>query len=509
MSGLSAHKTMELEVENFGPIVEGKVALRPLTVFMGPSNTGKSYLAILIYALHRYFGNDIESSRRRYPRMYRSFRIDRKGVSEEAGDALKELASGVMSAKAEDAVETVFPLSNTILDVLRSGFEAQSTSLSNEICRCFGIPDAKDLVRKWSRSSAFIGLSRKSSEDDDFFTHALHLGRSKSTFKTTFPNDFSLRIDNSNEYELERWRRIGEEFYFADDTDDEEWGFSASRILNNLAGIVLSRAFGPLDSPAYYLPADRTGVMHAHNVVVSALIERAAMAGLRPAANTPMLSGVLADFLEQLIELERLPRRRHRSLSYLATQLEQAILGGAIRVEKSEGTGYPRFTYKPERWKASLPLTNASSMVSELAPVILYLRYIVRSEDVVIVEEPESHLHPAMQVEFTRWLAALVRSGIRVLVTTHSEWVVEELSNVVRRSALPKVQREKVNGSDFYLDVNQVGAWLFEPSSRAKGSTVKEIRLDEGGLFASGFDRVAMALHNNWADIQGKIGAGK
>ena len=51
-------KPIELEVTNFGPIVEAKIDLRPLTVFVGPSNTGKSYLAILIYALHRCFSSD-------------------------------------------------------------------------------------------------------------------------------------------------------------------------------------------------------------------------------------------------------------------------------------------------------------------------------------------------------------------------------------------------------------------------------------------------------------------
>ena len=44
-----------LRVRDFGPIAEADVTLRPLTVFVGPSNTGKSYLATLIYALHRCF----------------------------------------------------------------------------------------------------------------------------------------------------------------------------------------------------------------------------------------------------------------------------------------------------------------------------------------------------------------------------------------------------------------------------------------------------------------------
>ena len=47
---------MKIEVADFGPLVHAKVDLRPMTVFIGPSNTGKSYLAILLYALHRFFG---------------------------------------------------------------------------------------------------------------------------------------------------------------------------------------------------------------------------------------------------------------------------------------------------------------------------------------------------------------------------------------------------------------------------------------------------------------------
>ena len=46
---------VRLDVTDFGPIAEASVELRPLTVFIGPSNTGKMYLATLTYALHRFF----------------------------------------------------------------------------------------------------------------------------------------------------------------------------------------------------------------------------------------------------------------------------------------------------------------------------------------------------------------------------------------------------------------------------------------------------------------------
>ena len=57
MTTAAGEKHLELTVSNFGPIAEGTVELRPFTVFVGPSNTGKSYLATLIYALHKSFDN--------------------------------------------------------------------------------------------------------------------------------------------------------------------------------------------------------------------------------------------------------------------------------------------------------------------------------------------------------------------------------------------------------------------------------------------------------------------
>ena len=56
MVAASETKLIKLKSSNFGPIAESDIELRPMSVFVGPSNTGKSYLAILIYALHQFFG---------------------------------------------------------------------------------------------------------------------------------------------------------------------------------------------------------------------------------------------------------------------------------------------------------------------------------------------------------------------------------------------------------------------------------------------------------------------
>ena len=282
------------------------------------------------------------------------------------------------------------------------------------------------------------------------------------------------------------------------DEDDEtlEW------IVASLAEVHFRSILGPLRQDAYYLPADRTGVVHSHQVVVSTLVQSAATAGLRPSTNIPMLSGVLADFLNHLIGISGARGRRLRKAdTALAAPIERNLIEGAVRMERNE-TGYPSFAYRPKGWKIDLPLMRASSMVSELAPVVLYLRHLVRPGDVLIIEEPESHLHPAKQAAFARELARLVGAGIRVVMTTHSEWFLEQIGNLVRLSALTEKKRNGIEGADVALRPDDVGAWLFKPGANRMGSVVEEVVLDpDTGLYSTDYDAVSEALYNDSAAI--------
>ena len=214
------------------------------------------------------------------------------------------------------------------------------------------------------------------------------------------------------------------------------------------------------------------------------------------------------DFLQELITLgdpERFlsPHRTHRSIAAICSQIEEIILGGSILMDPADPPEYqyPRLAYRPKDWESKLPLVNTSSMVSELAPVVLHLRHVVNPGDVLIIEEPEAHLHPAMQVQLMRQLAAMIKAGIHMIVMTHSGWVLEELANLVRLSSLPESGRAGIDGSDLALEKHQVGVWLFEPGRHDEGSGVTQIEIDESGLYPSGLDDVAVQLHNNWAQV--------
>ncbi len=502
---------LEIEVQDFGPIVHAKLDLRPMTVFIGPSNTGKSYLAILLYALHRFCGS---GSRSLGPVRFGPWRSQLGSnipdPTPENINAFAQLARSLDDISPwSEGESTVVGLPGAIVNLLRSEFDKLAGNISSEILRCFGMNTTTALVRKGHANRARVSIRGADSHGGTLLEQNLSLNNGNTVeLKTTVPNHIEFpHIDMRQTYlhfALQDIRTISEQ------ADGDTWANGYLNSMLALMDLVLPRMVADLGLRAFYLPADRTGVVHAHGGLVSAMIDRVPLAGLEPVGHIPLFSGVFGDFLSQLIQVDRVQRETD-AVSHVAGQdvsrgLEQNILRGTIGVERSELINYPHFTYRPDGWKEDLSLMHASSMVSDLAPIVLYLRHLALPGNVLIIEEPESHLHPAMQVEFTRQLAKLVQAGYRVIITTHSEWILEELANVVQRSQLPPEEISTVSVSNAALTADQVGVWLFRPKARPRGSEVVQITLDDSGLYPSDFDDVAMALGNDSAKIFNRIG---
>ncbi len=504
MNSPTANDRLEIEVQDFGPIVHAKIDLRPMMVFIGPSNTGKSYLAILLYALHRFFSGGITGIREwhRFGSKLRSY--DAHDLSQETLAAFDLLEKEIADAGTINEGSSI-TLPERIIELLRSEFDNLDVMLRAEIRRCFGLDDAAGLTRKGCARTR-ITVRHGSSDDASVLEHLLVLGAEKTKLQTSIPGRIPVSSEDWTDLRLLLQGILIASGRAGGNVLPSEY----LQVIQHLMDYSIPRMATGLNLPAFYLPADRTGVMHAHSALVSAMIDNAPLGRLQTVGPTPMFSGVFADFLRQLIQVDRVPRKADAA-SLVAGQdvsrgIEQNILRGTVRVERSELINYPHFTYRPDRWKENLPLMHASSMVSELAPVVLYLRHLVRPGNVLIIEEPESHLHPAMQVELTRQLAKLVQAGYRVIITTHSEWILEELANVVQRSQLPPEELSTVSVSDAALTADQVGVWLFRPKARPRGSEVVQITLDDSGLYPSDFDDVAMALGNDSAKIFNRIG---
>ena len=504
-----------LDVSDFGPIVKASVDLRPLTVFIGPSNTGKSYLAILIYALQRFFnGSVFDAAFGRVAgssslHQFLSAGIEPSELSDEDTDNLfdwidqtikkagaKEFPKNFHTALPESIAALIRPLLGTPGPLFHGPRE---DLLDSEIERCFGVNATRQLTRHRSKASVKVILRHFVSDTlvrPEPFEYEFTLKGESPTLNASIPTTTPLQLEVNDNF-LARLKHVLSLLILDKAT-------AIQSATDGLLEAVVPYVVGPLARRVYYLPADRTGVMHSHQVVVSTLVQSATTARLRPSDDVPLLSGVLADFLSQLIEMGSEQVLARQKSSDLTERLEKNILGGAVRLETE--TGYPHFAYRPTGWKADLPLMRASSMVSELAPVVLYLRHVVQPGDVLIIEEPESHLHPAMQAVFARELARLARSGIRIVVTTHSEWLLDQFANLVRLSGLPEDKRKEFPGADEALQPEQFGAWLFKPKQRPKGSIVEEIRVDPdaGGLLTD-YSDIAEQLYNEWVEIGNRI----
>ena len=492
---------LELKVEDFGPVVEARLDLRPLTVLVGPNNTGKSYLAILIYTLHRFWNAEIFGPRYLGTRVLRVPPDMVPDASEQAiDDAAKLVFAQWRSERAGKPSPTeprILPAS--VAETLSDAYDKRGGKLDGEIRRCFGIEELAALIRRGAQGGADIAVRIHRRDGSAAGGQNFRIGARNAEFRTAMPADAkapaNIRLDELQSLLLGALANgLGAR---ADEWHRELLANFGSDLLNFLATAVRPSVVGPLARDAVYLPADRTGLVHAHNVMMSALSDGAAMSKVRPIARTPALPGVLGDFLEDLVDLGQRPGAHRRPPRDLGGGIEKTVLKGAIRVERWEAASYPRLTYRPEGRKASLPLAGASSMVSELAPVVLFLRHRVEPGNLLIIEEPEAHLHPATQVQLMREIAALVQAGVRVIAITHSEWMLEELANIVGRAALSEPEGAALPASD-------VGVWLFEPKERPKGSVVREIPLDESGQYPTGFEEVAAALHNDRADIVGR-----
>ena len=139
----------QVDVENFGPIAKARVDVRPLTVFVGPSNTGKSYLAVLLYALHQCLGGAAAPYGGRFPPVRNwSFDVaasESRPFEPAVRKGLKQWASKLSTTESFPALPAdVAMLIRSVLLQPR-GLESQ---IANELSRCFGVDELDALLRR-------------------------------------------------------------------------------------------------------------------------------------------------------------------------------------------------------------------------------------------------------------------------------------------------------------------------------------------------------------------------
>ncbi len=508
-SPLAAQPDFQISVSNFGPIKSGSVELRPLTVLVGPSNTGKTYFAILVYALHKSLGGfpllpilfqHVHRFLRQSEKVKRSA-TPADTLATELQDTLSKLEEKGRSLRYSDLPKSIRALTvDHLIDPNSFG-----AILTAALERCFDLDTVSELVRLPGDYRMGVTLEAKEEAKQLWRFHMEVLAED---VKTSGHIQDSILVSKEGSARAAEFRAGMIEFR---DFIEERKGVNDvwnSQFLLDFFEQVLKRGIGSLEeTQIHYLPAARSGIMQSHRVIASSLVARSVRGGLEPLAEVPTFSGVMADFMQKLILFSERNWGKD-TLTDLADILESEALAGQIRSSQPPAGGYPEFVYRPTESEEDIRLTRASSMVSELAPVVLFLRSVVSPGDMLIIEEPEAHLHPAAQTQIAKILARLVRAGVKVVVTTHSDWLLMEIGNLIREGELADLtsDSESDDSRSSLLRPCEVGVWLFRESDMSTSSTIEEIPFDRTeGVEPEEYEDVTEALYNRSAALQNRF----
>ncbi len=475
-----------ITARNLGPLAEGTVELRPLTIFVGPSNTGKSYMASAIYATAMAAAPFV---RQRFFRRIRSRESTREFI-----EFPREWVAQQAQKELHISELPVASLPQNVREWFKDRVHQQLVHFRADIIGQLRQLHGEELgfVRQGNELSDFqLSIHR----DDPILRLKVELSDDLKAFpefdisQTTLPVSGLELMLNFRGLDEGEWQEIG--------------------ITQHLVDFTVQSVFSGLPHQIYYLPAARSGIVQGHKVLAAALTRQSRRIGLEP-MNIPSLPGITTEFLGNLIELDRRMAGRPGFTSELRDSIyfiENSVLRGKIDLDESGGLPTPEIVYLPESdggITGKFALEHTSSMVSELAPLVLFLKYRVNPGDLLILEEPESHLHPAAQRRIARGIARLVNAGVRVLITTHSDIIISQINNLL---ALNQASSELVAAGGFvaedFLREDQIGAYLFRYDQESGGNVIAPLEIDpDTGIDEDEFAAVFEAIYNESIALQ-------
>ena len=152
----------------------------------------------------------------------------------------------------------------------------------------------------------------------------------------------------------------------------------------------------------------------------------------------------------------------------------------------------------------SIPLHLASSSARGLSDLYFFLRHVARRDRLLIIDEPEGHLDTANQILLARLLARMVRAGLRIVVTTHSDYLVKEINNLVMLScSFPdkaKVIRKLRYVQEDGLPPESIRAYIAEEGG------LKKCTVDRFGIDMPIFDDTIDRINDVASELAARMG---
>ena len=422
----------KLVVEGLGKIERAEVEVRPLMLFVGDNNSGKSYLASVLWGLL--------AMRRELPLP--------------AGPTLSACEAWLEARLAASEHPAKYPTSDEECSLF--------TRLFNEMI------GQEHALARWVFNNSAMTAARI--EVEPVRDHADRVPASVepspiAPWAKQIPRDWQLRA------------------------------------------IASQTALGlSINQPPIFLPASRSGFM--------LLYHTAARRGFEQAVVSESTGGLkMTRPVYQFIDLLAFGMQNGEGPYAAEADLLESGIDG--RVERLSGpVGINEYAYRPAGAASALDLSLVSSLVTELAPVVLVLRHL-SGFPVLVLEEPEAHLHPKLQRKLAQVVVRLIRKGLFVWITTHSENFCQQINDFMKIGVVSDRDRLRAEmqkslgyayGEQDYLTPEDVAG--YELVNAGERSIVRPLDKHPDGLVMPTFNREMVALGREVTFLERKLDEG-
>ena len=204
---------------------------------------------------------------------------------------------------------------------------------------------------------------------------------------------------------------------------------------------------------------------------------------LRSKIELPNIAEPVSDYFLNLNSIKNSDKKNADLLS-VATAIEQTILKGEVAFNSKN----KKLSYVPNHLKMNLDLSFTSSMISEIAPIVAHLKYVIKKKgndgkekpNWLFIEEPEAHLHPKIQVELIKLFVQLSKLGVKIVLTSHSNYLFNKLSNLI-------LAKE--------IDTESIEVYHFKMGKNGSYVDSESMKVDIEGIEDGNFSDVAGELY--------------
>ncbi len=462
--------------KNIGPIQEANLVLGDLTIIAGRNNTGKTYLVYALYGFLKQW-------------LYQGIAclVDRE-------DRRKTADAPIRAVNIRELAQKILTEGHAVVALDRETLKEERRAMIHMLAHSFSHQGLADVFS--SPATAFEDAAFEVELSEDFSPLV-------GTVDQTTP--LALRL---NEDSIE----ITEITEITSTTNRRRLGKYETEVY--LAFFYLRFLFPDLLFEPFVLSAERFGISlfykeldFTRNQLVDMLQElgnaknnEGGSPSMLPLVNSASSRYALP--IKDNIKFTRgIGDLRNRSELYDKKLFNDVrnMMGGYYKDSDNE-IEFRSVARKGRSFK--IPLYLASSSARELSDLYFYLRCVARKDHLLIIDEPESHLDTHNQRLFARLMARLLQTGVKVLITTHSDYVIKELNNLIM---LGQVQdRKEIAGKFQYTEEDVIKPDTVQ-AYIAEDCSLHQCIVDQYGINMPVFDETIDDINQMANDLYSRL----